>query len=225
MVDQGLAARYQEVQERIARACTKAGRGRDEVTLVVVTKFHPAALVRDLVALGVEHVGESRHQEAVAKHAELTDVPLTWHFVGQLQSNKARAVADYCQVIHSIDRESVVQKLATLDHRIEGFLEINLTGDPGRGGVEPEHLGALVDTVLETPTISLQGLMAVAPQHEAPEAAFERVLGMRQDVLARAPEATDLSLGMTGDFEEAIHAGATHLRIGSAITGNRPVAP
>jgi pyridoxal phosphate enzyme, YggS family len=173
----------------------------------------------------VEHVGESRHQEAVAKHQELSDLPLTWHFVGQLQSNKARAVADYCQVIHSIDRASVVQKLGTIDHTVEGFIEVNLTGDPGRGGVEPEHLGELADTVLQTPQIALRGLMAVAPQDQAPAAAFERVVALQDVVTSRVAPATELSLGMTGDFEEAIQAGATHLRIGSAITGNRPPAP
>lgn len=225
MADQALAARYHEVRARIEAACGQAGRSVDDITLVVVTKFHPPSLVRDLVELGVEHVGESRHQEAVAKHQELSDLPLTWHFVGQLQSNKARAVADYCQVIHSIDRASVVQKLGTIDHTVQGFIEVNLTGDPGRGGVEPEQLGQLVDTVLETPQIALRGLMAVAPQDQAPAAAFERVVALQDVVTSRAPLATDLSLGMTGDFEEAIQAGATHLRIGSAITGNRPPAP
>lgn len=225
MADQALAARYHEVRARMEAACGQAGRNVDDITLVVVTKFHPPSLIRDLVELGVEHVGESRHQEAVAKHQELSDLPLTWHFVGQLQSNKARAVAEYCQVIHSIDRASVVQKLATIEHTVEGFIEVNLTGDPGRGGVEPEQLGELVDTVLETPHIALRGLMAVAPQDQAPAAAFERVVALQGVVTSRAPNATDLSLGMTGDFEEAIHAGATHLRIGSAITGNRPPAP
>ena len=225
MADQALAARYHEVRARIEAACRQVGRSVDDITLVVVTKFHLASLIRDLVELGVHHVGESRHQEAVAKHQELSDLPLTWHFVGQLQSNKARAVADYCQVIHSIDRASVVQKLGTIDHTVEGFIEVNLTGDPGRGGVEPEQLGELVDTVLETPQIALRGLMAVAPQDVDPAEAFDRVLALQDVVTSRVPEATDLSLGMTGDFEEAIHAGATHLRIGSAITGNRPPAP
>ena len=225
MADQALAARYHEVRARIEAACGEAGRSVDDVTLVVVTKFHPPSLIRDLVELGVRHVGESRHQEAVEKHQELSDLPLTWHFVGQLQSNKARAVAEYCQVIHSIDRASVVQKLGSIDHTVEGFIEVNLTGDPGRGGVEPGNLAELVDTVLETPSISLRGLMAVAPQEEAPADAFARVVGLQEVVTSRVPTATDLSLGMTGDFEEAILAGATHLRIGSAITGNRPPAP
>ena len=225
MAEQALAARYQEVRARIDAACADAGRSTDDVTLVVVTKFHPPSLVRDLVELGVEHIGESRHQEAVAKHQELADLPLTWHFVGQLQSNKARAVADYCQVIHSIDRASVVNKLGTIEHTVDGFIELNLTGDPGRGGVEPDHLAELVDTVVATPQITLRGLMAVAPQDEAPAAAFERVRSLQEVVTSRVATATDLSLGMTGDFEEAIQAGATHLRIGSAITGNRPPAP
>ena len=177
---------------------------------IVVTKFHPASLVRELVAAGVSDIGESRHQEAHAKHEQLLDVPVRWHFVGQLQSNKARAVAQYCQVIHSIDRRSVVTKLADLEHPIDGFIEVNLTGDPGRGGVEPSGLAALVDQVMATPSIRLRGLMAVAPQEELPARAFERVLELQPIVTSVAPEATDLSMGMSGDFIEAIHAGATH---------------
>ena len=225
MSDSGAASRWRDVSAEIAEVARSAGRDPAEITTIVVTKFHPASLVRELVAAGVSDIGESRHQEAQAKHGELEDVDVTWHFVGQLQSNKARAVADYCQVIHSIDRGSVVSKLAGIDHVIDGFIEVNLTGDPGRGGVEPDHLAALVDQVLDTPTIRLRGLMAVAPQDEEPARAFERVRQLQGIVLERAPEATDLSLGMSGDYVEAIHAGATHLRIGTAITGKRPAAP
>ncbi len=225
MSSTGAAERWREVSAQIEQAALHAGRDPHDITTIVVTKFHPASLVRELAAAGVSHIGESRHQEAVLKHQELEDLPLTWHFVGQLQSNKARAVAQYCQVLHSIDRGSVVSKLATLDHRVDGFIEINLTGQPGRGGVEPDQLGALVDQVLDTPTIGLRGLMAVAPQDEEPGRAFERVVDMREVLLERDPQATELSLGMSGDFPEAIAAGATHLRIGTAITGKRPVAP
>jgi pyridoxal phosphate enzyme (YggS family) len=218
------ASRWQRVSEEIADAALDVGRDPSAITTVVVTKFHPASLLGELVAAGVEHVGESRHQEAQAKHAELADLPLTWHFVGQLQSNKARAVAEYCSVIHSIDRSSVVSKLATLEHKVEGFIEINLTGDPGRGGVSPDDLGALAEQVLATPTLSLRGVMAVAPQDQAPAEAFARVRQLQKIVLSLAPEATDLSIGMSGDFREGISAGATHLRIGTAITGKRPAA-
>lgn len=218
-------SRWQDVSGHINQVAREAGRDPGEITTIVVTKFHPSSLVRELVAAGVTHIGESRHQEAVAKHAELADVEVTWHFVGQLQSNKARAVAQYASVIHSLDRASVVAKLASLDHTVEGFIEVNLTGDPGRGGVSPDDLEALVEAVVATPAIRLRGLMAVAPQDVSPAAAFDRVVGFRERIVALAPQATALSLGMSGDYAEAIHAGATHLRIGTAITGKRPSAP
>ena len=206
----------------ISEAARDAGRDEGDITTIVVTKFHPASLVRDLHALGVRHVGESRHQEAQPKHAELTDLDLTWHFVGQLQSNKALAVSQYCQVIHSLDRGSLVKKLANAERSVDVFVELNLTDDPGRGGVWPDELESLIDQVLQTPTLNLRGLMAVAPQEEEPAEAFARVLDYQQRLLALSPSSTDLSLGMSGDFAEAIHAGATHLRIGTAITGKRP---
>lgn len=216
--------RWQAVCAEIDQACRAANRDPESVTTIVVTKFHPASLVRELYAAGVRNVGESRHQEAVDKHDQLRDLSLTWHFVGQLQSNKARAVAEYCQVVHSIDRASVVSKLAAIDHRVDGFIEVNLTGDPGRGGVVPDELAVLTEQVLQTPTLRLRGLMAVAPQDQEPAEAFERVREIQSSFLAIAPEATDLSMGMSGDFVEAIAAGATHLRIGTAITGKRPPA-
>ncbi|HAA79923.1 MAG TPA: YggS family pyridoxal phosphate-dependent enzyme, partial [Microbacteriaceae bacterium] len=190
-----------------------------------VTKFHPASLVRELYEAGVRHVGENRHQEAMAKQAELSDLPLTWHFVGQLQSNKAKAVAQYCSVIHSVDRASLVSALASGEKPLDVFLEVNLTDVAHRGGVEPSGLLALAEEVLERDILTLRGLMAVAPLDQEPAAAFDRVLGLSQTLQSLAPGATDLSMGMSADFEEAIAAGATHLRIGSAITGKRPLAP
>jgi pyridoxal phosphate enzyme (YggS family) len=217
-----LEARVLEVQERIAAAARAAGREASEITTIVVTKFHPAELVRELHALGIRHVGENRHQEAVAKHAELSELDLTWHFIGQLQSNKARAVAEYARVVHSVDRPSLVSALANQDREVDVFLEINLTDVPGRGGVLPAELESLCEAVLQVPVLTLRGVMAVAPVDEEPAAAFERVLGYAERVRALAPSARDLSIGMSGDFEAAIALGATHLRIGTAITGKRP---
>ena len=218
-----LADRWQRVQEQVASACEDAGRSPGDVTTIVVTKFHPASLVRELHALGVRHVGENRHQDAAPKHQELTDLDLTWHFVGQLQSNKARAVAAYCEVIHSVDRPSLVEALSKYEGSVEVFLEVNLTSVPGRGGVEPADLETLAEQTLDAGNLRLRGLMAVAPQDEDAGEAFDRVLTYRENLLRVAPEATDLSLGMSGDFREAIARGATHLRIGTAITGKRPL--
>jgi len=222
-VSETLADRWQRVQHQVASACDDAGRSPDEVTTIVVTKFHPASVVRELHSVGARHVGENRHQDAFPKCQELTDLDLTWHFVGQPQSNKARAVAAYCDVIHSVDRPSLVEALGKYEGSVEVFLEVNLTLVPGRGGVEPGDLKALAEQTLEAGNLRLRGLMAVAPQDEDPGQAFDRVLTYQEDLLSVAPEATDLSLGMSGDFREAIARGATHLRIGTAITGKRPL--
>lgn len=223
MVDPQLAHRYEQVTASIRQAAESVGRDPHSVTTIVVTKFHPPELVRELAQLGVSDVGESRHQEALPKYQECADLGLNWHFVGQLQSNKAKAVAGFCSTIHSLDRPSVLRALATIEHTVSAFIEVNLTDDPGRGGVLPVDLSEFTDAVLAVPSVVLRGLMAVAPHDEPPAQAFERVLHIRQGFLARAEHATELSLGMSGDFVEAIAAGATHLRIGTAITGKRPL--
>ncbi|MGV1035203.1 MAG: YggS family pyridoxal phosphate-dependent enzyme [Microbacteriaceae bacterium] len=214
------------VTGQIDEAARAAGRQPDELTLIVVTKFHPASLVRELFELGVRDVGENRHQEAQAKAAELADLDLNWHFIGQLQSNKAKAARQYAHTIHSVDRASLADALAvdpqSGEPAIDCFVQVNLTDDPGRGGVEDADLDALVEHVLSTEGLRLRGLMAVAPLDEEPRRAFARVRGMSERIRQSAPEATDLSMGMSHDFVEAIAEGATHLRIGSAITGNRP---
>lgn len=221
-----LAARLAGVTERIGDAARAAGRSPEELTLIVVTKFHPASLVADLAALGVRDVGENRHQEAQDKAAELAELDLRWHFIGQLQTKKARQAARYAHAIHSIDRERLVDSLAGIDRTIDAFLQVNLTEDPARGGAAPEELERLAERVLETPRLRLRGVMAVAPLPEEEEAAraFARLRGYSDRVRALAPDATAISAGMTHDFAEAVAEGATHLRIGSAITGNRPAA-
>ncbi|GAA1321372.1 YggS family pyridoxal phosphate-dependent enzyme [Leucobacter albus] len=221
---EGLADRLQAVQQGIAEACRAAGRDAAETTLIVVTKFHPAALVRELAALGVADVGENRHQEAQEKAADLADLDLNWHYIGQLQTKKARQAAQYASAIHSIDRARLIDALAPIERSLDVFLQINLTDDPGRGGAAPSEIEALTERILETPTLRLRGVMAVAPLEEPASAAFARLAGYSERVRALAPDATDISAGMTHDYAEAIAAGATHLRIGSAITGNRPDA-
>ena len=221
---EALSERLSLVQSGVAAAAQAAGRDPDELTLIVVTKFHPAQLVRDLAALGVRDVGENRHQEAQAKAAELADLELHWHFIGQLQTKKARQVAQYADAIHSIDRERLVEALASITRELDVFVQVNLTDDPGRGGADPVDLERIVERVLEVPQLHLRGVMAVAPlPHEEPaDRAFARLRGYSDRVRALAPAADAISAGMTHDYAEAIAAGATHLRIGSAITGNRP---
>jgi len=227
-----LAERLATVQSSVDDAVREAGRPSGEVTTIVVTKFHPASLVRALFDLGVRHVGENRQQEASEKSAELSHLALDWHFIGQLQSKKTRSVLAFASTIHSLDRLSLVSALgAALDNGarasasrpgIDAFIQLNLTDDAGRGGVRPQELSALAEAVVAVPAITLRGLMAVAPVGEDPRRAFARVREARDLLLPIAPGATDLSMGMSGDFREAVLEGATHLRIGTAITGNRP---
>ncbi|GAA1771174.1 YggS family pyridoxal phosphate-dependent enzyme [Agromyces humatus] len=219
-----LADRLAVVRASVADAATEAGREASGITTIVVTKFHPASLVAELAALGVLDIGENRHQEAQAKAAELEGLGIRWHFVGQLQSKKAKQVRAYAKVIHSVDRVALVDALRSDEASVDCFVQLNLTDDPGRGGVSSEGLEPLVEHVLATPGLNLLGLMAVAPLGEPARPAFARVRRLSERVRAIAPAATSLSMGMSHDFRDAILEGATHLRIGSAITGNRPVA-
>ena len=214
-----LEARLASVTAEVAQAARDAGRNPAEITTIVVTKFHPAALVRELADLGVRDFGESRHQEAQPKIAELADLAATWHFIGQVQSKKTRQVRSYVDVIHSVDRPSLVDALA--GGPLDVFIQVNLTDDPARGGAQPDDLASLAERVAATEGLRLRGLMAVAPLESEPRREFARVRALSERLRAAHPEASGLSMGMSGDFREAILEGATHLRIGTAITGNR----
>ena len=225
-----LAAGLDAVRERIARAADAADRDPAEIGLVVVTKFFPASDVRLLADLGVTDVGENRHQEAGEKAAACADLGLRWHFIGGLQSNKAAAVARYADVVESVDRPKLLGPLSRgAAERPDGgpaevLLQVSL--DPPdaehRAGVAPESLAELAARAVATEGLRLAGLMAVAPLGEDPSAAFERLAQVRAELLAEHPEASTLSAGMSGDLEQAIAHGATHVRVGSAILGPRP---
>ena len=217
-----LAERLEAVRASVADSAAEAGRDAASITTIVVTKFHPASLIRELAALGVRDVGENRQQDAGPKAAELRDLALDWHFIGQLQGNKVKAVMQYAGDIQSVDRASLVSAIAAADKPVDAFIQLNLTDDDNRGGVREGNLPGLVDAVLAHPVIRLRGLMAVAPLGEDPRRAFERVRGVSERMRAQAPDAVALSMGMSGDYREAILEGATHLRIGTAITGKRP---
>jgi pyridoxal phosphate enzyme (YggS family) len=222
--DTPLAERLSLVRQHVADTARDAGRSPDSITTVVVTKFQPGSLVRELAQLGVRDFGESRHQEAGPKIADLADLDATWHFVGQLQSKKARQVRAYVEVVHSVDRESLINALASDEQEGElgAFVQVNLTDDPARGGVLPEQLEPFVERVVAAPGLRLLGLMAVAPLGESARRAFATVRALSERVTAIEPTASKLSMGMSEDYREAILEGATHLRIGTAITGNRP---
>ena len=223
-----LAANLDAVRRRIAAACADAGRTGDDVSLVVVTKFFPASDVRILADLGVTDVGENRHQEAEAKAAECADLGLRWHFIGGLQSNKAGAVASYADVVESVDRAKLVGPLSrgahARGHEVDVLLQVSLDppGADHRSGADPGDLDELARRVEEAGMLRLRGLMAVAPLGEEPLEAFARLAAVRADLVARHPGATVLSAGMSGDLEAAIRHGATHVRVGSAVLGERP---
>jgi pyridoxal phosphate enzyme (YggS family) len=221
-----LAAGLAAVEQRIEAACGSAGRSRAEITLVVVTKTFPASDVRLLAGLGVRDVGESRDQEAAPKAEACADLDLAWHFVGRLQSNKARSVASYADVVHSVDRPSLVGALASgaaqAARTVGVLVQVSLDADPARGGVLAGDLLVLADSVAAAPGLVLRGVMAVAPQGADPAAAFGRLAELAATVRAAHPGATWVSAGMSGDLEAAVGAGATHLRVGSAVLGSRP---
>ncbi len=221
-----LEDRLATVTTEIAEAVRVAGRSQRELTTIVVTKFHPASMVRELSALGVRDFGESRHQEAQPKVAELADIDATWHFVGQVQSKKAKQIRSYVDVMHSVDRSSLVEALRSdvaPARPLEVFIQVNLTDDDARGGADPETVAALADQVAGVDGLTLLGLMAVAPLGSEPRREFARVRELSEQLCRAHPQASALSMGMSGDFREAIAEGATHLRIGTAITGNRPL--
>lgn len=223
-----LAAGLTVVRDRIAGACAEVGRDPAGVTLVVVTKFFPASDVRLLAELGVRHVGENRHQEAQAKAAECAQLPLTWHFIGGLQSNKAAAVAGYADVVESVDRLKLVPGLGRgalgHDRSVDCLLQVSLDppGSSGRSGADPETLPDLAAAVGAEQGLRLRGLMAVAPLGEDPVPAFARLAAIHRELLVDHNDATWLSAGMSGDLEHAVRAGATHVRVGSAVLGPRP---
>ncbi|KQQ18440.1 alanine racemase [Rathayibacter sp. Leaf299] len=225
MTDPELAARWSSVSERVADAARSAGRDPGAITTIVVTKFHPVALIRDLLELGVVDFGENRHQEAQEKAAELAGTPARWHFIGQLQSKKARQARRYASAVHSVDRLALVPLLDAGEDALDVFLQINLTDDPDRGGAAPDDVEHLAEALASAAHLRFRGVMAVAPLGEDPRPAFARLRVLSERVRAIVPSASAVSAGMSHDFAEAIAEGATHLRIGSAITGNRPARP
>jgi PLP dependent protein len=220
-----LAARLADVRGRIAKACEVAGRDAGDITLIAVTKTRPASDVRLLSELGLRDVGENRDAEAAPKAAQCSDLNLTWHFIGQLQTNKCASVVRYASVVHSVDRARLVQALGRAARRAERtvdcLIEVSLDGDPARGGAPAGEVPALAEALEAESGLVLRGVMAIAPLGTAPAAAFARLLDSASAVREVRPSATVISAGMSGDLEAAVEAGATHLRIGTALLGDR----
>ena len=226
-----LEQNLRSVRARIEAAARSAGRDPASVTLMAVSKTWPADAVRALAALGQLDFGENRAQELLAKAAELADVDLRWHFIGQLQRNKAAAVARAGAAVHSVDRASLVAVLDRVGQErgrpVDAFVQVDLGGPEGdlatRGGAAPDDVPALADLVAGCPGLRLRGLMAVAPRGEDPVPAFERLAALGARVRADHPAAVELSAGMSADLEAAVAAGATVVRVGTALFGDRPL--
>lgn len=229
-----LAANLAQVEERIASSCAAAGRKREEVTLIVVTKTYPASDVRILHELGVRHVAENRDQDAAPKATACADLSLTWHFVGQLQTNKVRSVTSYADIVQSVDRAKLVTALSAAAVRGERelgcLIQVALDAESGargeRGGVAPDGIEELAVAIGAAPGLRLDGLMTAAPlagsTQAGERAAFDRLMEISSRLRAGHPAANMVSAGMSGDLEDAVAAGATHVRVGTAVLGVRP---
>jgi PLP dependent protein len=222
-----IAARLNAVRARIAAACHAAGRASDEVTLIAVTKTYPVSDIRLLCELGVPDIGENRDQEAAPKAAECASlgVPVTWHFVGQLQTNKVASVVEYATVIHSVDRLRLVSALGSRARRagrvVTCLVQVSLDGDPERGGAFGPQVAAVADAIAQQGGLVLGGVMAVAPLDMGAGIAFRGLRRVADAVRSAHPDAVMISAGMSADLEQAIEAGATHVRVGTALLGGR----
>lgn len=221
-----IVANLADVRARIANACARSGRTPSDITLIAVTKTWPVEDVRILRDLGIEDVGENRDQEAQPKAREFATIDgrnLNWHFIGQLQSNKAKSVAQYAHMVHTVDRQSLAEALAkAAQHPLDCLLQLSVDGDVARGGAVAADLVKLADSL--PPPLRLRGVMAVAPLGMDPALAFARVREVHEQLLCAHPQASIRCIGMSEDFETAIEFGATHIRVGSAILGHRTVA-
>ena len=223
-----IQSNLEKINSRIAQACSRSKRNISEITLIAVTKTYPASDVDLLKQLGIENVGENKDQEASGKISQVKE-KFSWHFIGQLQSNKAKSVVTYADLIHSVDRLSLAKELqksaSAIAKKQKVLIQVDLDQsgpDASRGGVWPADLAGLAQFISQSENLELAGLMSVAPLGENPSEAFERLAQIRSDFLKNYPNAVILSAGMSEDLEAAIEHGATHLRIGSALLGERP---
>ena len=220
---------WTETRKRIASVATQWGRLCDSVGLVAISKGHPASALRVLAGFGQRDFGENYLQEALPKLQELADCKLTWHFTGQLQGNKTRAVAEHFDWVHTLDRERIAVRLN--DQRphyatpLNICVQVSLADEPGKGGVPPEQVLTLAQSVAALPKLKLRGLMCIPPPRDSFEeqrALFEQLVACQRRLLEAGLEVDTLSMGMSADLEAAVAAGATWVRIGTALFGARP---
>jgi PLP dependent protein len=223
-----IAENLRTIQSRIARACDTVGRDPSEVTLVAVSKTFPIEAIRELYDLGHRHFGESRLQEAIPK-IEALPKDIVWHFVGKLQSNKARRAAEFVDVIHTLESESQLREIAKANRTdvrhtnprepIGGLIQVNIAHEPQKSGVLPENLVSFAESVLQYEQIRFHGLMTIGPANPNAEAMRPFYRAMRE--LLQRIDGRWLSMGMSHDFDVAIQEGATHVRVGTALFGAR----
>jgi pyridoxal phosphate enzyme (YggS family) len=223
-----LSDRLNATRARIAAACAQYQRAPESICLLAVSKTHPASAIRELAALGQRDFGESYVQEAVPKLDALADLALTWHFIGQIQSNKTAAIAARFDWVHTVDRERIARRLN--DQRphyappLNVCIQVQLIEEPGKGGITAAQLPALARAIGEMPKLRLRGLMCIPPAYERFDeqlAVFEQLQSLYRELQAQGVPLDTLSMGMSGDLEAAIAAGATIVRIGTALFGPR----
>ncbi|HEY4369582.1 MAG TPA: YggS family pyridoxal phosphate-dependent enzyme [Steroidobacteraceae bacterium] len=228
MAADDLSERYAETRTRIASAALRYGRDAGSVGLVAVGKGHAAGAIRNLARLGQRDFGENYLQEATAKVQELADLDLTWHFIGQIQANKTRPIAEHFDWVHTLDRTRIAQRLN--EQRppqaapLNVCIQVRLEDEAGKGGVEPAEVAQLANSLREFPRLRLRGLMAIPPHHDsfdAQHANFERLAACLRDLNAQGFALDTLSMGMSDDLEAAVAAGATWVRVGTALFGAR----
>lgn len=225
-----IAENIANVHERIQRSAASVGRDPETVTLIAVSKTRPASAIRDAWAAGVTHVGENYLQEALDKQAELAELPLTWHFIGPIQSNKTKAIAEHFDWVHGVDRLKIARRLS--EQRPAGLpplnicLQVNISREPSKSGVLPDALAALADEVAALPNLTLRGLMAIPAPAEDSDGRRAPLRALRECLQALPLPLDTLSMGMSDDLTEAVQEGATQVRIGTALFGARhPTSP
>jgi pyridoxal phosphate enzyme (YggS family) len=222
-----IQARVEEIRERIRRAAERSGREADSITLIAVTKGFPALAVQGAYEAGLRDFGENKAQELAAKAPLVAELPVRWHFIGHLQTNKVRQVLGIARLIHSIDSLRLADRLSQLlppDHPLEILLQVNTSGEETKFGVSPAELRPLAEGASALPGLAVRGLMTLGPMSADPlavRASFRLLRALSEEVRPLLPDARILSMGMSGDFEVAIEEGATHVRIGTAIFGER----
>lgn len=224
-----IAENIANVLERIQRSAVGAGREPQEVTLIAVSKTRPASAIRDAWAAGVRHVGENYLQEALDKQAQLQELPLTWHFIGPIQSNKTKSIAEHFDWVHGVDRLKIARRLS--EQRPANLpplnicLQVNISREPSKSGVLPEDLAALAAEVAALPNLQLRGLMAIPAPALDSDGRRAPLRALREALEALHLPLDTLSMGMSDDLTEAVQEGATQVRIGTALFGPREQTP